>query len=100
DFVRGQGLACGRLARRGIPADVEQVRTWIDGLPLGEQDDFWLGFGSGLAQEGGDARARRAVSEFLERAQRTALCAGYGAELRHVLGAEGAAARAAELRAS
>lgn len=53
-LAAGQGRFCGRLLRRGIPSDVECVRTQaqrFQGLPFELSASFWEGIGSGLAEE-------------------------------------------------
>ena len=96
---RGEGFACGRLDRRGIAGDQDQVRAFIDALPPDAVADFWFGFGGGLAAEGLGPRSRAALDAILPRADRGALFAGIGAELRHVFGPSDSRARASDLRA-
>jgi hypothetical protein len=87
-ILRGQGRLCGRLVRRGIPADEERARaTWRD-LSLGDRTAFSAGYGAGLA-EGGDGPAVSSdMLDVVEAPFRATLWLGFGASLRRLYGAD------------
>lgn len=82
-WARGRGLACGRVLRRGLAADVAAITATAADLPLGERADFWFGVGSAWGERG--ERTTELVRLVPEPWHEPALL-GYGAEARHVFG--------------
>jgi hypothetical protein len=83
---RGQGIACGRLLRRGIQSEVGLWLAYARPIPAEECDDFWFGAGWGTADSVADPAWPADVDRWAPVARRRAFFAGYGAALRHVWG--------------
>lgn len=82
-WARGRGLACGRVLRRGAPADVAAIRKMTADLPLAERRDFWFGVGCAWGERG---EAPSGLVRRVPPAYREQALLGYGAEARHVFG--------------
>lgn len=83
---RGQGIACGRLLRRGIASEVELWLAYARPIPAEECDDFWFGAGWGAADAVVEPSWPAEVDLWAPAERRRAFFAGYGAALRHVWG--------------
>jgi hypothetical protein len=77
-LVRGQGLLCGRLVRRGIPTDLARVRAIWRELPEDQRAPFCIGYGMGLAEEGEDPAISPAMSSLVPVPMRAKMWLGFG----------------------
>lgn len=53
DFIRGMGISCGKLLRRGIAEEAALVGRCLLAIPKGEREIFAAGAGLGLAEGAG-----------------------------------------------
>jgi hypothetical protein len=84
-LVRGQGLLCGRLVRRGIPTDLARVRAIWRELSEDQRAPFCIGYGMGLAEEGEDPAISPAMSSLVTEKtgeMRAKMWLGFGASIR------------------
>ncbi len=88
---RGQGIECGRLIARGIPADLEVTRRVAAGIPPAAGADYWFGVGVGLARDGAIGSLPALLEPEIPAAWRTRVLTGLGAGLRHGIGTEACA---------
>jgi hypothetical protein len=89
-WTRGFGLQCGRAIGRGIPSDVKAALAAAREVAVGEEDDFWLGVGWGLADQAEDPPSAAELARLLAdvpRERRARACEGFGRALRHLAGA-------------
>lgn len=85
-LLRGQGIICGRLFRRGIPEETEFIGTIAKGLPVNERRTFFFGFGWGTADGGDVPQLVEGWITIVPEDMRITYFRGMGAAIRHLYG--------------
>ena len=85
---RGLGRHCGALLARGFDQDRKRVQRVGSALPETQALDFWYGVGLGLSAGGAAHPRPEAALASVPAAWKTVVLQGYGAGMRHGLGAE------------
>jgi hypothetical protein len=81
DLLRGQGLLCGRLMRRGIPSDEARVCDVAHAFSGAELEAFSIGYGLGLAEGGEEPAVSAALLGLVPEGMRAAVWLGFGSSL-------------------
>lgn len=85
-LLRGQGLICGRLLRRGIPEEAKIIEEIARGLPENEKRAFFYGLGWGTADGGDEPGLAEGWITIVPEDVRNTYFRGMGAAIRHVFG--------------
>lgn len=86
-LVRGQGLLCGELLRRGIPSDLQSLDRRRAELSLAFEQDFFEGLGQGCAL-GGEAPGGPPAGFVLPESCAGSYWTGFVRELRSIWAAD------------
>jgi hypothetical protein len=98
-FARGIGLDCGRLVRRGIPSELDEIETLLRAIPATLLDTTLQGIDWGMADGGQSPGLPLGRLPFVPSPHHDSLQRGYAAGRLHVFGPRQALERLGDLPA-